>query len=53
MVRADFPTPEQWILERMPETEHRMLTTTTDDHKLVLSQELGLAAESTSSRDEE
>lgn len=53
MVRADFPTPEQWIAERMSRSEWRMLTTTTDDNKLVLSQELCLASESALRRDDE
>jgi hypothetical protein len=42
MVKADFPTPDQRIPERMGERVTRMLTTTTDDDEFVLSQELCL-----------
>ena len=42
MVRADFPTPDQWIPERMGESVIVMLTTTADDDEFVLSQELCL-----------
>ena len=42
MVRADFPTPDQWIPERMGESVIVMLTTTADDDKFILSQELCL-----------
>ena len=42
MVRADFPTPDQWIAERMGERVMGILTTTTDDDEFVLSQELCL-----------
>ena len=53
MVRADFPTPDQWIPERMGERVIRMLTTTTDDNEFILSQELCLETVSRKSSTEE